>query len=98
MHNFVYHSKGYIHPNEPGWTDVSMSAQNNVLQLVDLLLSLPASSADCERVSVWQRNQFRLEKQTRDRAVTNLMAIKLHIPDIMDFDPMDSTGGKGNAR
>eukprot|EP00731_Ephydatia_muelleri_P019715 Em0012g540a len=44
--------KDIVLPNEPGWTDVFKNAQNscpNVLQLVDLLLSLPDSSADCER-------------------------------------------------
>ena len=39
-------------PKKPEWVDVFRTAQDtcpNVLQLVDLLLSLPASSADCER-------------------------------------------------
>ena len=39
-------------PNKPEWVDVFWTAQDtcpNVLQLMDLLLSLPASSADCER-------------------------------------------------
>ena len=57
-----------------------------MLQLVDLLLSLPASSADCERGFSLAKSDWR--SRLRDTAVTNLMAIQLHSPDIKDFDPM----------
>ena len=59
------------------------NAQNscpNVLQLVDLLLSLPDSSADCERgfsLSKVIKSDWR--SRLRDTAVTNLMAIQLHM-------------------
>ena len=60
-----------------------------MLQLVDLLLSLPASSADCESCfSLAKVINSDWRSRLRDTAVTNLMAIQLHSPDIMDFDPM----------
>ena len=60
-----------------------------MLQLVDLLLCLPASSADCERgFSLAKVIKSDWRSRLRDTAVTNLMAIQLHSPDIMDFDPI----------
>ncbi|KAL5514927.1 hypothetical protein EMCRGX_G000011 [Ephydatia muelleri] len=47
-----YSPKAKVPPKEPEWVDVFKNAQDscpNVLQLVDLLPSLPASSADCEQ-------------------------------------------------
>ena len=89
---YRYILKATFHPNEPGWTDVFKSAQYscpNVLQLVDLLLSLPASSADCERgFSLVKVIKSDWRSRPRDTTVTNLMVIQLHSPDILDFDPM----------
>ena len=60
-----------------------------MLQLVDLLLCLPASSADCERgFSLAKVIKSDWRSRLRDMAVTNLMAIQSHSPDTMDFDPM----------
>ena len=87
-----YTLKATFHPNEPAWADVFKSAQSscpNVLQLIDLLLSLPASSADCERgFSLTKVIKSDFRSRLRDTTVTNLVKIQLHSPDIEDFDPM----------
>ena len=63
----------------------------NVLQLVDLLLSLPASSADCERgFSLTKVIKSDWRTRLRDTMVTDLMTIQLHSPEIADFDPTPS--------
>ncbi|KAL5496799.1 hypothetical protein EMCRGX_G013158 [Ephydatia muelleri] len=94
LKDVVYSLKAKVPPKEPQWVDVFKKAQDscpNVLQLVDLLLSLPASSADCERgfsltkviKSVWR-------SRLRDTMVTDLMTIQQHSPEIADFDPTPS--------
>eukprot|EP00731_Ephydatia_muelleri_P008522 Em0004g860a len=94
LKDVVYSLKAKVPPKEPEWVDVFKKAQDscpNVLQLVDLLLSLPASSADCERgfsltkviKSVWR-------SRLRDTMVTDLMTIQQHSPEIADFDPTPS--------
>lgn len=60
----------------------------NILTLVDLVLTLPASSAEAERgFSQMQRTKF----QTRDRIkaddMTDLLIIQLNSPNINNFDP-----------
>ena len=48
----MYTETTKVLPNMPEWVNVLRMVQDtcsNVLQLVDLLLSLPASSADCAR-------------------------------------------------
>ena len=77
-------------------------AQNscpNVLQLVDLLLSLSASSADCERgFSLAKVIKSDWKSRLRDTTVTNLMAIQLHILIFCTLIPCQlSTGRNGNA-
>ena len=63
----------------------------NVLQLVDLLLSLPASSADCERgFSLTKVIKSDWRSRLRDTMVTDLMTIQLHSPEIADFNPTPS--------
>ncbi|KAL5496177.1 hypothetical protein EMCRGX_G012415 [Ephydatia muelleri] len=63
----------------------------NVLQLVDLLLSLPASSADCERgFSLTKVIKSDWRSRLRDTMVTDLMTVQLHSPEIGDFDPASS--------
>ena len=97
-----YTLKATFHPNEPAWADVFKSAQSscpNVLQLIALLLSLPASSADCERgFSLTKVIKSDFRSRLRDTTVTNLVKIQLHSPDIEDFDPMPAIHRwKGNA-
>ena len=63
----------------------------NVLQLVDLLPSLPASSADCEQgFSLTKDIKSDWRSRLRDTMVTDLMTIQLHSPEIADFDPTPS--------
>ena len=81
-------------PNKPEWVDVFRTAQDtcpNVLQLMDLLLSLPASSADCERgFSLTKVIKSDWRSRLRDTMVTDLMTVQLHSPEIGDFDPASS--------
>ena len=71
----------------------------NVLQLVDLLLSLPASSADCERgFSLTKVIKSDWRSRLRNTMVTDLMTIQLHSPEIATLIPHHpSLGGKGAA-
>ena len=81
-------------PNKPEWVDVFRTAQDsclNVLQLVDLLLSLPASTADCEQeFSLTKVIKSDWRSRLRDTVVTDLMTVQLHSPEIGDFDPTSS--------
>eukprot|EP00731_Ephydatia_muelleri_P025501 Em0017g584a len=83
-----------VPPKEPEWVDVFKNAQDscpNVLQLVDLLLSLPASSADCKQgISLTKVVKSDWRTRLRDTMVTDLMTIQLHSPEIADFDPTPS--------
>eukprot|EP00731_Ephydatia_muelleri_P037478 Em0481g5a len=57
----------------------------------DLLLSLPASSADCERgfsLTKFIKSDWR--SKLLDKKVTNLMTVKLNSPEIDGFDPHQS--------
>ena len=60
----------------------------NCLELFDLLLSLPASSAECER-GFSQMKIIKNEYRNRlgSSSMSDLMLIKLHSPDIADFEP-----------
>ena len=82
---------------EDGWADVerinekykATSEYQNVLLLIDLILSISASTAECER-------GFRLLKQTKtdfrnqlhDSTCSDLMTVKMHTTDINVFDPV----------
>ena len=81
-------------PKKPEWVDVFRNAHDtcpNVFQLVDLLLSLPASSADCEqRFSLTKVIKSDWRSWLRDTMVTDLMTVQLHSPEIADFDPTSS--------
>ncbi|KAK7168667.1 hypothetical protein R3I93_004855 [Phoxinus phoxinus] len=75
------------HPNmnQLTWPEINRRFQ---LQLVDVLLSIPASTADCER-------GFNLMKQVksdwrsglRSDTLSDLLTVQLSSPDIEDFDP-----------
>ena len=60
----------------------------NCLQLFDLLLSLPASSAVCER-GFSQMKIIKNEYRNRmgNSSLCDLILIKLHSPEVADFDP-----------
>ena len=53
--------------------------------LVDLLLSLPAHSSECERGFSLMKTDWR--KCLTDDAFTDLIQINLHCADIKEFNP-----------
>lgn len=73
------------------WPEINRSLKHqcpDILSLVDLVLALPASTADCERGF----NQMKLEKSDwRSRLTTSslcdLLVVQLSSPSIEDFDP-----------
>ncbi|XP_039398884.1 sperm flagellar protein 2 isoform X4 [Mauremys reevesii] len=60
----------------------------NILMLVDLILTLPASSAEAERgFSQMKLTMMQLHSKGMSESVTDLMIIQLNSPDIKKFDP-----------
>jgi len=60
----------------------------NILTLVDLILTLPASSAETERgFSQMKLTTMCLHSKLRSESVTDLMIIQMNSPDIKKFDP-----------
>ncbi|CAM5113172.1 unnamed protein product [Eretmochelys imbricata] len=60
----------------------------NILMLVDLILTLPASSAEAERgFSQVKLTMMQLHSKGMSESVTDLMIIQLNSPDIKKFDP-----------
>lgn len=60
----------------------------NILTLVDLILTLPASSAETERgFSQMKFTMMHLHSKLRSESVTDLMIIQMNSPDIKKFDP-----------
>ena len=86
--------------SEPSWSNyiksVTWSQLNrkygkelpNVLMLVDLILSLPASTAECERgFNVMKQIKSDWRSTLSTEAINDLMIVLLLSPDIKDFDP-----------
>ncbi|XP_074851770.1 zinc finger protein 862-like [Carettochelys insculpta] len=60
----------------------------NILMLVDLILALPASSAEAERgFTQMKLIMMQLHSKRMSESVTDLMVIQLNSPDIKKFDP-----------
>ncbi|XP_058163686.1 sperm flagellar protein 2 isoform X3 [Dasypus novemcinctus] len=60
----------------------------NILTLVDLVLTLPASSAEAERgFSQMRRTKSHMRVKTKAESMTDLLIIQLNSPDINSFDP-----------
>ncbi|XP_014809464.1 PREDICTED: sperm flagellar protein 2 [Calidris pugnax] len=60
----------------------------NILTLVDLILTLPASSAETERgFSQMKLTMMHLHSNLRPESVTDFMIIQMNSPDIKKFDP-----------
>ncbi|XP_040398128.1 sperm flagellar protein 2 isoform X2 [Cygnus olor] len=60
----------------------------NILTLVDLILTLPASSAETERgFSQMKFTMMHLHSKLVSESVTDLMIIQMNSPDIQKFDP-----------
>lgn len=63
----------------------------NLLGLIDLLLSLPASSAEAERVfSRLKVLKSDIRSNLRDCTVSDLITIQLLAPEIADFNPQEA--------
>ncbi|KAG8512669.1 Sperm flagellar protein 2, partial [Galemys pyrenaicus] len=60
----------------------------NILTLVDLVLTLPASSAEAERgFSQMKRTKSQMHAKIKADSMTDLLIIQLNSPDINYFDP-----------
>lgn len=60
----------------------------NILMLVDLVLALPACSAEAERgFSQMKRTRSHLNAKVEAERMTDILVIQLNSPDINNFDP-----------
>lgn len=60
----------------------------NILTLIDLVLSLPASSAEAGRgFSQMKRIRSQMHAKVKADNMTDLLIIQLNSPDINNFDP-----------
>ncbi|KAJ7998225.1 hypothetical protein DPEC_G00220380 [Dallia pectoralis] len=58
------------------------------LQLVDVLLCIPASTADCERgVNLMKKGKSVWRLDLRPDTLSDLLTVQLSSPDIEHFDP-----------
>lgn len=63
----------------------------NILTLVDLLLTLPASSAEVGRgFSQMQRTESQMHAKIKADSMSDLLIIQLNSPDINNFDPREA--------
>ena len=63
----------------------------NILALMDLLLTLPASSAEAERGFSQLKNvKTKLRTRLTAERVTDLLTVQLNAPSIKDFDPTEA--------
>ncbi|XP_045421540.1 sperm flagellar protein 2 isoform X2 [Lemur catta] len=63
----------------------------NILTLVDLVLTLPASSAEAERgFSQMKRTKSHMHAKIEDESMTDALIIHLNSPDINNFDPREA--------
>lgn len=60
----------------------------NILTLVDLILTLPASSSETERgFRQMKLVMMHLHSKLRSESLTDIMVIQMNSPDIKKFDP-----------
>ncbi|XP_019351597.1 sperm flagellar protein 2 isoform X2 [Alligator mississippiensis] len=73
------------------WDSVNLEYSHkypNILTLIDLILTLPASSAEAERgFSQMKRTTMQQHSKLMSDSVTDLMVIQMNSPDIRKFDP-----------
>lgn len=63
----------------------------NVLALIDLLLTLPASSSEAARgFGQMKLTMMRLHSKLMFQSMTDLMVIQLNSPEIKNFDPQEA--------
>ncbi|XP_014671516.1 PREDICTED: zinc finger protein 862-like [Priapulus caudatus] len=60
----------------------------NILQVIDLVLSLPAGSSECERgFSHMKATKSQYRNRMRSTTMTMLLTIKMHSAEIQKYDP-----------
>lgn len=63
----------------------------HILQLFDLILAIPSSSADCERgFSVMKLVKTDWRARLKAETLCDLLTVQLNSPDIMHFDPSNA--------
>ena len=81
----------FVNPQEATWEDVNSKLKSvcpNILSLVDLVLTIPASSADAERgFSRLKYTKTDSRSRVSDIHLTDQLCIMLESCDIKDFDP-----------
>jgi hypothetical protein len=90
----------YLAYNQPSWRkELSWTALNrlaggdfsNALALIDLVLSLPAATAECERgFGLMKRVKSDWRSALATETLNDLMTVELLSPDIKEFDPTRS--------
>ena len=64
---------------------------SNILKLFDLILTLPASSAVCERgFSAMKILKTEYRNRLGSKTMTTLLTVQIHSPEISQFDPVPS--------
>ena len=76
----------------PCWTEINDAYGEqcgNFLALIDLLLALPAASAEAERgFSTMKRIKSDWRSRLGEAHVSDLMTVQLEAPDVSQYDPM----------
>ena len=75
------------------WLTVHVFGQqyNNILAVMDLILSIPVGSSECERgFSKMKALKTSYRNNLKSSTMTLLLTIQLHSPDVSDFDPTTS--------
>ena len=72
------------------WSEINRlySSYSNLLSLMDLVLTLPVSTAECERGFSWlKRTKTDWRSSLHTKSLNNLMCVALESPSIAEFDP-----------
>jgi len=81
----------YKEPQKITWTEVNRMLREtcpDFLDLVDLVLCMPASTADCERgFNVMKMVKSDWRSSLKDETLSDLLFVYLSSPSIKDFDP-----------
>ena len=76
------------------WPQVNREFKNqcpNFLSLIDLILSLPDSTAECERgFSALKATKRDWRSRLKADTLSDLLTVQLHSPDVEDFNPKDA--------
>ena len=71
----------------------------NILQVIDLILSLPAGTSECERgFSQMKIVKNHLRNKLRPTTMTLLLTVQLHSADIKDYNPTTAIHSWNNSK